>query len=379
MKERSLVIGVDAGCLGVKDKRLKVGVYTVALNALIELARLDKKNTYYLYSFEKIDRSTLRKFGKNFYNIVIKPKKGWATIWLPLRLKKDNIDVFLGLNQFLPYLSSKVHKIGIVHDLAFFRYPKFYQGSIEKLQNRTKSLAHKSDQIITVSEAVKNDVRKKYRTNVPITVLRPGVKSYGTKEHKKNQFLFVGALKRGKNIPNILKAFDLFQRNDKKNFKFVIVGGDKWLDPGIDSALSQVSVEAKSKILFKGFVSDKELSHLYSTSYAFISPSFYEGFGLTHAEAMSYCLPVVASDKGSQSEVIGDAGIFANPNSPKSICEAMHILATDKKKYSQLSRAAGEISKQYKWSEFGKGLYEIIARYEKEKDRNSKRKIPKQV
>ncbi len=375
MKERNLVIGVDAGCLGTHDKRLKVGVYTVALNTLIQLARLDKKNTYYLYSFEKIERSTLKQLGKNFHNIVVTPTKGWATVWLPLRVRKDNIDIFLGLNQFLPFLSSKVHKIGIIYDLAFFQYPEFYIGSLKKLQTRTELLARDSDQIVTVSKAVKNDIKKRYQLKSSITVLYPGVKKHLAKGNRKNQFLFVGALKRGKNVPNIIRAFNLFQNYYTKSFELIIVGGDKWLDTGIEKALSQISTETKRKIKIKGFASEKELSSLYSTSHSFVSPSLYEGFGLTHAEAMSYGLPIVASKRGSQSEIIGDAGIFVNPKSPKSISNAMHTLVTDKKKYSQLSHAAGEISKQYNWSEFGKGLYEIIARYEKEKDSNSKGKI----
>ena len=42
MPKKNKIIGVDAGCLGVKDKRLKVGVYQAAFNLLKELARLDK-------------------------------------------------------------------------------------------------------------------------------------------------------------------------------------------------------------------------------------------------------------------------------------------------------------------------------------------------
>ena len=379
MRNKKLVIGVDAGCLGVKDVRLKVGVYTVALNALVQLAKIDKKNTYCLYSFKKIDRSTLKRFGKNFHNVVVTPTKGWASIWLPLKIRKDNLDIFLGLNQFLPRLEVDIYKIGFIYDLAFFEYPEFYPGSLKKLQNITESLARRADTIVTVSEAVKNDIQRRYSIDAPITVLHPGVITNTVKKNRKNQFLFVGALKRGKNVPNIIKAFDQFHKTSNNNFELVIVGGDKWLDPSIDKAMSQISLETKKKIQFKGFVSEKELSDLYNTSYAFVSPSFYEGFGLTHVEAMSHSLPIIAARAGSQEEIVGNAGIFVNPHSSKSICEAMHALATDKVKYKELSLAAREISKIYNWNAFGNGLYEIIARHEKEKSRNSKGKVPQQV
>ncbi len=39
-----MIIGVDAGCLGVSDTRLKTGVYNAVLEILRHLAKLDQKN-----------------------------------------------------------------------------------------------------------------------------------------------------------------------------------------------------------------------------------------------------------------------------------------------------------------------------------------------
>ena len=46
-----MIIGVDAGALAITDERLKVGVWRVTFNLLRELSKLDRKNSYRLYSF----------------------------------------------------------------------------------------------------------------------------------------------------------------------------------------------------------------------------------------------------------------------------------------------------------------------------------------
>src|SRR5438034_10973470 len=95
-------IGVDAGCLGIKDDRLKVGVYRVAVELLRQLGKIDKANRYYLYSFYPIDKKLMESFGPRMSNVLVVPSRGWMRIWLPFRILSQRPDVFLGLNQALP-------------------------------------------------------------------------------------------------------------------------------------------------------------------------------------------------------------------------------------------------------------------------------------
>ena len=74
---------------------------------------------------------------------------------------------------------------------------------------------------------------------------------------------------------------------------------------------------------FLGYVSDEELSVLYSSCFAFIYPSYYEGFGLPVLEAQSLGVSVLTSNCSSLPEVSGDGALFVDPESVDDITRGM--------------------------------------------------------
>ena len=58
-------------------------------------------------------------------------------------------------------------------------------------------------------------------------------------------------------------------------------------------------------------VDQQTLRALYSSAFAFVFPSDYEGFGLPVLEAMACGCPVVAANISSLPEVGGDAALYA--------------------------------------------------------------------
>src|SRR3989344_3035552 len=132
-----MIIGLDAGALGINDERLKVGVYRMSKSLIEALLKIDKQNSYILYSFYPLDKNYLRSLGKNVVSKVL-PQKGWFKFWLPLALKKDKPDVFLGLSQSLPKLSQDTKGIVFIHDLSFEKNPKWFPNSYKNLSQNTK-------------------------------------------------------------------------------------------------------------------------------------------------------------------------------------------------------------------------------------------------
>ena len=164
-------IGVDAAVLASRD--MQSGNFWLSFNLLKALSSVDKTNQYILYSFLPIPKQILSKFGKNFHNIVLSPIKFWLQVRLSLELLLNQVDVFLGMNQALPYICT-AKSVVFVLDLAFELYPKFFTNKT-KLLWQTKQAIQKAKRIIAISKSTKQDLVKMYRVPVnKITVIYPG-------------------------------------------------------------------------------------------------------------------------------------------------------------------------------------------------------------
>lgn len=363
--EKGLVIGVDAGCLGVKDERLKVGVYQVAKNVMQELADLDQKNHYILYSFYPIDKKLMQRLGLQFRNIIVKPSRGWMKIWLPLRLFVDKPDVFIGFSQSLPKRlpGSNYRSLVLLYDLAYERFPEFY-GDYFRLQKNTSFAVLKADKILTISQFSKKDIVQQYPDTQDkieagyLGVIVPQIVS--AYKPVRPYFLFVGALKPAKNLPTVLRAFNLFSSMSKKSYDLLVVGGDKWLDTNIAVEFAKLPKDIQKKIYFRGVVSDKKLWELYKGATALLMPSLYEGFGLPALEAMAIGCPVIASRVGALPEVVGDAGCLVTSEDEKSLAQYMKLVVTDSTMRNQLKQKGIERAKTFSWVSFATQVLDII-------------------
>lgn len=368
-----MIIGVDAGCLSSKDKKIQAGVYQVVVNFLKELQNQDKKNTYYLYSFAKIDKNLLKQFGPRVKNVVVKPSRGWTKIWLPLRLLKDRPDIFLGLNQTLPIkLPFQTYKsILLVHDILFDFHPSFYADA-RRLHFETQFALRQADVIIAVSFAVKKDLINTYGiVSKKIKVAYEGVRVFPKQSSLKNDkmllhkpyFLFVGAMKKSKNVPRIIEAFGKFAK-ENADYHLNLVGSEKWLDPKIHSAIKFQEKSIQKRIHKIDYIDDMTLIKYYKNASVFLSPSLYEGFGLPYVEAMQFGLPIISSSVGAIPEVVGNAGLLVSPTAIKEIVEAMRKITKDEKVYKKFSQASVKQSKKFSWAHFSHTIYSIITSYE---------------
>ncbi len=350
-------IGIDGGAISVSDDRLKVGVYQVCVNLFQRLGELDHDNTYYIYSFLPIGE-----FGPRMENKVLRPQKGWFTLRLPLELRLHPVDVFLGVSQAIPTGVSRA--IGFIYDLGFLYHPEAYPGSYEKLKKQTEQLVRRSQRIVTISNSVKSDLQKVYGlSNEKIAVAHPGVDKRFTKKGKIligefPYFLFVGALKPGKNVPRLIEAFAQFLKKEKKLFDLYLVGGDYWLDPHIEVAIKKYKLEKRVKKL--GFVPDEKLPDYYRGAVAFVSPSLHEGFCMPAVEAMACGCPVIGSAQGAMPEIIGEAGLVVEPTDIDAIVRAMQNMAYNAKQRNICVVRGLKQARKYSWDTFAKTvLHEI--------------------
>jgi len=130
--------------------------------------------------------------------------------------------------------------------------------------------------------------------------------------------LWVGSAEPRKNLGMVLRAFSLVRRRAPECV-LVVVGIDHVTDPMIERELDQLG----PSVIRPGFISDDDLAALYSATRCFVFPSLYEGFGLPLLEAMACGAPIVASDRTSIPEVLGDAGILVDAQHPDAIADGI--------------------------------------------------------
>jgi glycosyltransferase involved in cell wall biosynthesis len=159
--------------------------------------------------------------------------------------------------------------------------------------------------------------------------------------------LFVSTLFPHKNVAFLIRVFRRVI-DSRPDLKLVIVGRD------VDGAISLLTTLAdslgiKDKVNFTGGISDNELAHLYTNARVFVFPSLTEGFGLSVLEAMAFGVPVVASNRTSIPEVVGNAGIILDPVKEDEWARAILTIVDDEAEYSRYSQRSRERARLFSW------------------------------
>jgi glycosyltransferase involved in cell wall biosynthesis len=321
------------------DKPRGVGSYFDTL--MEEIALLDESNKYFIfygkwmdYEFVKIKKANIKlvplkiprnKYLRNIYLIFI----------FPFIIKKYHPDLLHNIDS-TPVVFKTCPIVSTIHDISEF-YQKDKYGRFRSFVRRTyvKNEACKSDTVITVSEFSKESICSKLHLKEDkVRVIYNSFKcpSNNTTTHLKRHdvILFVGELEKTKNVEVIIKALSLIEK------RFVLVLSGKFGNdyPSLTKLAKEYNVE--DRVVFKGYVSKDELENLYDSSFAFVFPSKFEGFGIPIIEAMSHGLPVISSNSTCLPEVGGDAAIYFSPDDFVKLAEGIESLINDENLYFEM-------------------------------------------
>ena len=129
----------------------------------------------------------------------------------------------------------------------------------------------------------------------------------GSGKGKKNEItlLYAAAVKDHKRQEDAIRAFGLLS-GKFPDLKLVFTGGirQKAAWEKIGKILAELPKEISGKIIFKGYLQEKELAKEFQKADIYISPSSHELFGLSITQAMSSGKAVVAADVGAVSELV---------------------------------------------------------------------------
>jgi glycosyltransferase involved in cell wall biosynthesis len=371
-------IGIDAR--SVLKKRTGVGAYT--FNLIQHLSRLDRENRYVLfYSHHLNVRPNIPKienpnFESRFFRI---PNKllnlSWGTIKLPkIDWLVGEVDLYHSPNYNLNVL-ARGKSVMTIHDLNFLAYPRFTISSCKwHYAFKIKSYARKVDAIIADSFSTKDEIIKYLK--IPEDKIRvihlgcsgsfqplPASERLGETEEKfkikGDYILCVGTLEPRKNLKGLIQAYA--QSRAKKDFLLVLAGGKGWKYEHIFRLVDKLQLQ--ERVIFTGYVEEADLPGLYQGASLFVYPSLYEGFGLPPLEAMACGLPVIVSHTTSLPEVVGDAGVYVDPNDVEQIAFSIDTVLSDSELRRTLIQRGLERVGLFSWEKTAKEtlrLYEQV-------------------
>ena len=320
--------------VGVDVRELEnpyTGISSIILNFL-RLAEEDKNFEYFLFGNQYTDFKVLP---AGFKKIKIPEKNTfvWDQLKLLFFLKKYKIDVFFSPYFKLPLL-SKVPSVISLYDIT----PLKYSSLIKKVYFYILSQISifKARYTITISYFSREEIKKRFFVNEEkIKVIYPSFNSL-LKEKEPQEvpflknsafFLYVGNLKKHKNVKNLIKGFYVFCNKYNTFFKLVLAGSSSNEDLlHIRSIIQKLNL--KRKIFILQNVSIEELKWLYQNAEAVFLPSLYEGFGLPLLEASVLSKRICASNINVFKEIqkiLNQDIIFFNPYNIFEITKALRI------------------------------------------------------
>ena len=171
---------------------------------------------------------------------------------------------------------------------------------------------------------VSNNLKKFYESRIGDTkcVYIPNViDSLPVRRNKLNNknIITIGRLSPEKGQKDLIDVFKIVNTNLPKTKLFII--GDGPLKDKLKNYTKNLKLG--DKVIFTGFLNDKEKEKYIFDSSVFVLPSYTESFGLVLIEAMSYGLPCIAFDSsdGAKELLKNNVGILVKSRNKEKMAE----------------------------------------------------------
>ena len=300
------------------------------------------------------------------YFLANDPTNPWQELWLPRKLNALGASVVFSPMQTMGSLGKRYKLILTLHDLIYYKHrrpPRTLAWPIRVAWRLfhlsftpVRFLLNKSDAVVTISKTTKELIASNRLTRRPVHVVynassMPAVIS-AKPAPKSKSLVYMGSFMPYKNVETLIQAMA-----ELPDYTLTLCSK---VDPKRKIALLKgLAPEVSSRITFANGVSEAEYMQILDESFALVSASFDEGFGIPVIEAMSRAIPVVISDIPIFREVAATAGVFFNPNSPSAFSEAVKQLKPSEA-WRQASENCLEQSMSFDWSESANRLLAAI-------------------
>ncbi len=248
----------------------------------------------------------------------------WKQVFLPFLVWYHSADFILCPDFVVPAFKPGFRAFAVIHDTFFWEYKDHYGSVWRKYFTKMVEFGvQRKATIIATSQYTRRKIKKHITSEVPVAVVYqcPKLFDVGEKAHvSRRYFLHVGYFDKRKNLGVLIKAFAKFKRHFPDGDMNLILAGGQAVNNKLDDSdnIQELirSFKLEEFVQLPGYVSDSELNRLYSEAFAYIFPSYDEGFGIPVLEAMQFDLPIIISDGGSLPEIAGGACLVFDRKSP---------------------------------------------------------------
>ncbi len=270
------------------------------------------------------------------------------------RADLDDADLYWAPYYNVPVLMRRPLAL-TVHDVNHLALPELMGGPVRRSYARwlMTSAMRRAACVLFDSEFTRRETARLLGHDANGTVVHAAVEEDWTRSRAlapdrpmpEPFFLYVGNIKRHKNVPFLLRAFRRIL--DRLPHRVVLIGRTEGLraDPDVAAALGALGQRA----LMLGEVSRPVLMQYVAHAEALVNASLYEGFGLPALEAMAAGCPCIVSTAGSLPEVCGDAALYAEPRDETSFAARMLEVAHDPALRSTLIARGRVRASQFSW------------------------------
>jgi glycosyltransferase involved in cell wall biosynthesis len=276
------------------------------------------------------------------------------------------VDVVHAPNYVAP--PAKAPVVVTVHDLTFVWYPELSTPDTLTFPTYIKLALDRGAVVHAVSDFVANEVREHFQVEPERVVRvysglvpsRGGDPARGRLLADSDRYvLALGTVEPRKNLPNLVRAFDIVAATDP-DLVLVVAGPDGW---GVDEFNDTVArARHGDRVHRLGYVEDPDRRDLLAGATVLAYPSIYEGFGHPPLEAMQTGIPVVASNAGALSEILGDAALLPDPGDVEGIADALKGVLVDEALREQLVTRGHERVARYTWERAASELADLYRR-----------------
>lgn len=287
----------------------------------------------------------------------------WGTVWertvLPQLVARSEIDVLYCPNSNAPLHDLNVPVVMCIHDIS---PQKGWSAKTHQLYRKLiiPQTVRASDAVVTVSEFSKEEIVQ----IMPVLASKVSVIYNGVDNHyfegkskaidlPERYLLFVGSLNPRKNISGLIKGYQKIKSD--RDIQMVFIG------PGNKFIFKDMNISSLEGVTHHGYLDAAEVKYAYENAEMLVYPSFYEGFGLPPLESFACGTPVVASNRGSLPEVLGDAAVYVNADTADSIADGIkEVLEQDSANVGRLRSQAKKFTWESAASRLTKNLESVI-------------------